>query len=265
MAEVADQDGVGESPGELWEHGLEQGEQRLNRSPLAAAATGFVGGFDVMIGVAIANVLAGRLAIVMPDKLATTLGASVFGIGFVLITLGRSELFTENFLIPVGAVLEGRRPARQLPVLWLATLGSNLLGMFVLALILSESTVLNRSAVFAVGRTATLLAERTPEAAFLSGVVAGLVMTLWTWLGLAIRTDVARVIVAMAIGFTIAAPTMNHVIVGSGEMMFGLLGGHTRATWGDAGANFLLALAGNLIGGTLFVTLTRFLQVRTDS
>jgi formate/nitrite transporter FocA (FNT family) len=90
-------------------------------------------------------------------------------------------------------------------------------------------------------------------------------MTLWTWLGLAIDTDVGRVLVAVAIGFTIAAPTMNHVIVGTGEMMFGVLGGHTIATWGDVGTNFLLALAGNLVGGTLFVTLSRFVQARTSS
>lgn len=218
-----------------------------------------------MIGVAVVSVLSGALTSVLPPKLASTLGASAFGIGFVLITLGRSELFTENFLIPVGAVLEQRRPARRLPTLWVPTLLANILGMFVLALILAQNTVLDHSAVVAGGHTADVLAHRTPGAAFLSAVLAGLVMTLWTWLGIAVRTDVSRVLVAMAIGFTIAAPTMNHVIVGTGEMMFGVLGGHTSATWGDVGLNFLLALAGNLIGGTLFVTLSRFVQARTDS
>jgi formate/nitrite transporter FocA (FNT family) len=58
---------------------------------------------------------------------------------------------------------------------------------------------------------------------------------------------------------------MNQVIVGTGEMMFGVLGGHSHATWGDVGVNFLLALGGNLVGGTLFVTLTRFVQARTGS
>jgi formate/nitrite transporter FocA (FNT family) len=259
------QDGEEHTPGALWEQGLEQGEQRLNRRPLAAAATGLVGGFDVMIGVTVASVLAGALSMVLPTKLASTLGASAFGIGFVLITLGRSELFTENFLIPVGAVMERRRPVRRLPTLWIPTLAANVLGMFILALILAQSTVLDHNAVVAAGHTADVLAQRTTLAAFLSAILAGLVMTLWTWLGLAVRTDVGRVLVALAIGFTIAAPTMNHVIVGTGEMMFGVLGGHSTATWGDIGVNFLLALAGNLVGGTLFVTLSRFVQARTDS
>jgi formate-nitrite transporter family protein len=110
-----------------------------------------------------------------------------------------------------------------------------------------------------------VFADRSAWAAFLSAVMAGLVMTLWTWLGIAVRTDIGRIFVALLIGFTIAAPNLNHVIVGTGEMMFGVLGGASQATWGDVGINFLLALAGNLVGGTIFVTLTRFVQAHTES
>ena len=259
------QQGPGQSPGALWAHGLEEGEDRLSRPPLSAAATGLVGGFDVMIGVAVAAVLAGSLSEVMPTKLAGVLGSLVFGVGLVLITIGRSELFSENFLIPVGAVVEGRKPLRRLPTLWVPTLVTNIAGMLVLALILSVGTVLDHTAIAAAGHTANVFADRSTRAAFLSAVIAGMVMTLWTWLGIAVRTDVGRVLVALVIGFTIAAPNMNHVIVGTGEMMFGVLGGATHATWGDVGVNFLLALAGNLVGGTIFVTLTRFVQARAEA
>jgi formate/nitrite transporter FocA (FNT family) len=255
----------GESPGTLWQHGLSEGDRRLRRRPLAAFSTGLVGGFDVMIGVAVATTVAGALAAVMPAKLASVLGALTFGVGFVLISVGRSELFSENFLIPVGAVLERQQPARRLPVLWVPTLVANIAGMLILSAIFSVSKVLDHSALVAAGHTAGVFATRGAGSAFLSAVIAGLVMTLWTWLGIAVRTDIGRIMVALAIGFTIAAPNLNHVIVGTGEMMFGVLAGHTQATWGDVGVNFLLALAGNLVGGTLFVTLTRFLQARTSS
>jgi formate/nitrite transporter FocA (FNT family) len=258
------EDGEGQSARVLWEQGLEEGEQRLRRGPLQAAATGLVGGFDVMVGVGVAAVLAGSLSEVLPAKLAAVLGSLAFGIGFVLISIGRSELFTENFLIPVGAVLERRRPATQLPRLWLPTLVANLAGMLVLALMLSSRTVLDHGAVVAAAHTANVFAQRGVGAAFLSAVIAGMVMTLWTWLGIAVRTDVGRILVALAIGFTIAAPNLNHVIVGTGEMMFGVLGGASHATWADVGTNFLIALAGNLVGGTLFVTLTRFVQARAE-
>jgi formate/nitrite transporter FocA (FNT family) len=255
----------GQSAGVLWAQGLQEGERRLSRRPLSAGATGLVGGFDVMIGVAIATTVAGALTSVLPAKLASVIGALTFGIGFVLISIGRSELFSENFLIPVGAVMERRQPLRRLPVLWLPTLAANIAGMFILAVIFSVSKVLDHSALVAAGHTANVFAQRSAGSAFLSAVVAGLVMTLWTWLGIAVRTDIGRVWVALLIGFTIAAPSMNHVIVGTGEMMFGVLGGHSSATWGDVGVNFALALGGNLVGGTLFVTLTRFVQARTGS
>jgi formate/nitrite transporter FocA (FNT family) len=109
-----------------------------------------------------------------------------------------------------------------------------------------------------------VFADRSAGAAFLSAVAAGLVMTLWTWLGIAIRTDIGRIVVALLVGFTITAPNMNHVIVGTGEMMFGVLGGASHATWGDIAINFMLALGGNLVGGMGFVTLTRFVQARTE-
>jgi formate/nitrite transporter FocA (FNT family) len=259
------EDGEAQSPSAIWDQGVAAGEQRLARKPFSAAATGLVGGFDVMIGVAVASVAAGALHSVLPTKLAAVLGALTFGIGFVLISIGRSELFSENFLIPVGAVMEGRAPIRRLPRLWVPTLGGNITGMLILALIFSQPMVLDHSAVVAAGHTADVFADRSTLAAFLSAVIAGIVMTLWTWLGIAVRTDIGRVVVALVIGFTIAAPSMNHVIVGTGEMMYGVLGGASHATWGDVGINFLLALAGNLVGGTLFVTLTRFLQARTES
>jgi formate/nitrite transporter FocA (FNT family) len=259
------ENGAAQSPSALWSQGLEEGERRLDRRPLAAAATGFVGGVDVMIGVAAATVLSGALSKVMPAHLASVIGAFVFGIGFVLITIGRSELFSENFLIPVGAVLERRQPLKRLPKLWVPTLATNVAGMFILAAIFSVPKVLDHSALVAAGHTATIFAQRGAWAAFLSAVIAGLVMTLWTWLGIAVRTDVGRVLVALVVGFTIAAPMLNHVIVGTGEMMFGVLSGQSHATWGDVGTNFLLALAGNLVGGTMFVTLTRFLQARAET
>lgn len=258
------EEGQNQSPAAMWEQGLQEGQRRLDRRLLSATATGLVGGFDVMIGVAIASVVAGSLAAVMPAHLAAVLGALTFGVGFVLISVGRSELFSENFLIPVGAVFEGIAPARRLLRLWIPTLAMNVLGMFILALIFSQSKVLDHSAIVAAGHTADVFAQRSALAAFLSAIIAGLVMTLWTWLAIAVRTDVGRVLVALVIGFTIAAPQMNHVIVGTGEMMFGVLGGQSRATWGEVGVNFLLALAGNLVGGTLFVTTTRFLQAKAE-
>jgi formate/nitrite transporter FocA (FNT family) len=57
-----------------------------------------------------------------PDAIA------VFPIGFIALLLARSELFTENFLVPVTARVAGHGSWPQLVRLWLVTLAANLAG-----------------------------------------------------------------------------------------------------------------------------------------
>ena len=257
--------GGNEPPTRIWVYGLEEGQRRLARRTITHAATGLVGGVDVMLGVTAASVLAGALSTVLPAKTAQVLGATAFGIGFVFITIGRSELFTENFLIPVAAVVERHSSVRSLARLWATTLAANVVGMLALSAVLAKAGVLDHDALKAGGHTADVFAARGAFAAFLSAVVAGTLMTVWTWLSTAARTDVARILVAFLVGYALAAPALNHVMVGTGEMMFGVLGGQTHlADWGAVWSNFGVALGGNLVGGTLFVTFTRFIQARSD-
>lgn len=253
-------------PSEIWVEGLDEGERRLARSSITHASTALVGGIDIMIGVAVTTVIAGSLSGLVPATTAGVVGSLAFGIGFVFLTIGRGELFTENFLIPVGTLLERRSSWRQLGRLWSVTLVANLVGMFIFAAILAKETVLDHSAVVAGGHTADVFAARDFSAALLSAICAGTLMTLWTWLNTAARTDIARVMIALLVGFALAAPQLNHVMVGTGEMMFGVLGGQAHvANWGAIGINFLISLAGNVIGGMGFVTLTRFVQARSAS
>jgi formate/nitrite transporter FocA (FNT family) len=66
------------------------------------------------------------------------------------------------------------------------------------------------------------------------------------------------------IGFVLAAPSLNHAVVSFGEMSFGILAGTGKAEWVDLAQNFPIAVAGNLIGGFVFVTIARFVQIRGE-
>lgn len=255
-------DDAAEQPAAIWSQAVEEGDRRLRRSALGEAATGVVGGAEVILGVVAASTLAGALAAELPAHTASVLGASVFGIGFVLITIGRSELFSENFLIPVSAVHAGRRSLGHLLRTWSVTLLANLVGLLALSALFARSGVIDHSALVAVGRTADVLAGRSLPSAFLSAVVAGIVMTLWTWLSVAARTDIGRIWIALVVGFLLTAPVMDHVVVGTGELMFGVLAGTTHAGWADVWSNLGIALAGNLVGGIGFVTISRGAQAR---
>ena len=252
-------------PDQIWEESVEEGERRLARSPLGLAATGAVGGVDVMLGILALTVVSGALAVAVPEQLAHVGGSLFFGIGFVLLVVGRSELFTENFLIPIAGLLRGHGSARRLALLWSVTAVANLVGIFVLAAIFTRAGLVPPETLDAAGKLADTFAERDFLTALLSAIVAGTAMTLFTWLTHAVEHDIARIAIAMLVGFLLAAPSLNHAIVSFGEMGFGLLAGTAKdATWTDLAQNFPVAVLGNLIGGLGFVTFFRILQVRGE-
>lgn len=254
----------GRGPDEIWQESLEEGHRRLSRGNLGLASTGLVGGVDVMLGILALTVTAGAVTAATDEHVGHLAGSLVFGIGFVLVVVGRSELFTENFLVPVNALLARRASPPQLARLWGLTLVGNLIGLALFALMLTRSGVLEPSTLEAAGTTADTFAQRGVVAALLSAVVAGTVMTLLTWLIHAVELDIGRIAIALVVGFLLAAPSLNHAVVSFGEMAFGILAGTAEATWADVARNVALAAVGNLAGGLGFVTLTRLLQARDE-
>src|SRR3954447_25513804 len=256
---------TGRDPDEIWGQSAEEGRRRLSRGPAGLAATGFVGGVDVMLGVMALTVVWGALAVTLPEAIAHVGGSLVFGIGLVLLVIGRSELFTENFLVPIAGAIRGRSGPADVARLWGVTMVANLAGLLVVAAILTRAGLVPPETLDAAGKTADTFAGRDMVAAFLSAVLAGTTMTLLTWLTHAAERDSARVLIAMLVGFVLAVPSLNHAVVSVGEMGFGLFAGTPeKATWTDLAQNFPVAVAGNLVGGFVFVTLARALQVRGE-
>ena len=105
---------------------VSEGSNRLDRPLVPLLATGFVGGIDVGVGVL-------AYLVVYHETGQPLLAATAFPIGFIALLLARSELFTENFLVPVTARIAGRGSWPQLVRLWLVTLAANLVGGLVMA------------------------------------------------------------------------------------------------------------------------------------
>ncbi len=252
------------TPEEIWTESLEEGERRLDRRWPALMATGFAGGADVMLGIVAVTVSTAGLSAAMPEPTAHVLAALLFGLAFVFITLGRAELFTENFLIPVGAVFADRAPAWMLWRMWGTTLVLNFVGLAVLAALVSVDGVLPSGSLHAAGVITNTLSDRSFIAALVSAIVAGVVMTAFTWVTTAAESGTARILAALLVGFLLIAPTFNHAVVGFGEMFLGLLAGTTHAGWIDLVRNVSIAILGNLIGGVGLVFTTRLAQVSGD-
>lgn len=254
----------GRSPEEIWEDSLDEGERRLQRNNVGLIATGFAGGVEVAFGLLAVTVVSGAVATFAGVQPSHVAGALFFGIAFVLITLGRAELFTENFFIPVSAVYAKRAPLSALVRMWGFTLVFNLVGLGAFLALLSIHGVLKPETIKAAGPLADTFGNRALLPAFISAIVAGTVMTLFTWVVAAAESASARVLVSLMVGFLLVAPSLNHAVVGFGEMLFGLLTNTTTATFGDLCGNLGVSIVGNLIGGVGLVFATRIAQVRGE-
>lgn len=230
-----------------------EGTARLERSTVSLLATGLMGGIDVSLGI---------LALfAVTETLGSHLLASLgFSVGFVVLTLAGSELFTENFLVPVAAVTAGHAPASSIARLWGGTLVCNLLGGWLLVLILMSAFPDLRPVAVDIGHHFVEL--EIGLRSFSLAVLAGGIITLMTWMELAGSAGI-RVVAAVIAGSLLALGEMNHVIVASLEMFAGLIVGAPYG-YGDWLRVFAWAALGNLVGGLGLVTVLRLAKIHSS-
>jgi formate-nitrite transporter family protein len=244
-------------PEEIYRETRREGRRRLSRPPLELAATALVGGFDVAVGVT-AYALVRRAV----DGQAGELAAAIaFGVGFVFIVVGRSELFTENFLIPVAGLERDKLGSwLKLGELWLVALVVNIVGGVVVTLIVTSHAVLPAGSDKPLVTLSEHIAGRSTLPSLLSALIAGALMTVMTWFveGAADSLGV-RIVMAWVTGAVIALGTFNHAIVSTLELVFGMRYG-ADVNVSELLANLGVAVVGNLAGGLVFVTFVRSVQ-----
>ena len=235
----------------------DEGDHRLNRSAVSLLATGAIAGIDVGIGVL------AKLS-VMEATGSELLGGLAFSIGFIAILLGQSELFTENFLIPVAAALRRRRSLPSLLRLWGLTGIGNLVGGWVMMAIIvlaipriSQSDVLLEVAFHFVEMG-------IGWEMFGSAILAGAAITLMTWMQQGASTLGGKLVAVSTIAFVLASTPLLHTVVSSLEM-FGALQRSAAFGYVDWAGVLGVAVIGNIIGGVVLVTMLRLVQARAET
>jgi formate/nitrite transporter FocA (FNT family) len=231
---------------------VEEGADRLHRPLISVLATGFLGGVDVGVGVL-------AYLVVKHETGQSLLAALAFTIGFIALLLARSELFTENFLVPVTAVAAGEGSLLALLRLWLATLITNLLGgLTMAAMVMIALPDLHRTAITAGAHYALL---GVSWRSFFLAVLAGAVITLLTRMQHATDEFGVKIVAAVVMPFVLVGAQLFHSVLDSILMFAGLLTGRATYGWLDWAGALGWASFGNLLGGIGLVTSIRLLRV----
>jgi formate-nitrite transporter family protein len=231
---------------------VDEGTQRLHRTWRTVLVTGTFGGMEVGLGVM-------AYLAVQHETGNHLLAGLAFGVGFVALLLAKSELFTENFLVPITALMAGEARWRDLLKLYGATLGANLVSgwlfmwLVVLAFpqwapTLTEAATHYVSAPF--GLQSVCLA-----------VLGGSTITLMTRMQHGTTSDGVKIVAAFAGGFLLAGLQLFHSILDS-LLIFGAIHAGAPIGYGDWLGWFGYTVVFNVLGGILLVTALRLLRTK---
>jgi formate/nitrite transporter FocA (FNT family) len=237
---------------EAFDRLIEEGDARLSRPLLPLMATGFLGGVDIGVGVL-------AYLVVKHETGNSLLAALAFSIGFVALLMARSELFTENFLVPVTALVAGHGTVLQLIRLWVVTLVMNLAGgLLVAGMIVVALPDVQQTAIEAGGHYAHL---GVSWRSFFLAVLGGTVITLLTRMQHASDNIGVKIVPAILMSFVLVGAQLFHSVLDSILIAAGLFSGGADYNWADWLGALLWSSFGNLIGGLVLVTSVRLLRV----
>jgi len=249
--------GVRLTAAEIFAVAVQTGEDELKRSSAGLALSGLAAGLGMgLTGLGSATIL---VATGNSGPTAELLAALLYPIGFIVVILGRAQLFTENTLFPVILALDRRRHVRNTLRLWAVVFVANVIGALLFAVLAMKTAALDpelRSALSSLGHRTT---QGSFEHIFWAGVIGGWIIALMAWLVSAARFTLGQIMLVYIMTFVVGAAHLAHCIAGSGEALSAVLAG--QATGGGYLLWLLGATLGNTVGGVLMVSLLNYGQV----
>lgn len=236
------------------------GDEELERPVSSLLWSGIAAGLMISFSVLGEAVFRARL----PDQpwriLVENLG---YSLGFLLVILGRMQLFTENTIKTVLPLMA--RPDlhlfRRVLRLWSIVLAANVVGAFVAAAFFAYTAALPASLLPAIEELSRHAVMTPPAEGFASAIPAGILIAAIVWMGP--QAKASEFFTVLAFTWLIAAGDFTHIVAGSVEMAYLALNG--MVGFGQAAFGFFLpVLAGNIVGGTAIFTLLAWGQVREE-
>lgn len=241
---------------EIYKQVATNARQELKRSNSSLAISGFAGGTFMglsALGTAIA------LSILGASPTSQMVSRLFYPLGFIVVIIGRSQLFTENTLYPVALVLAERREFWNTLRLWSIVLPSNVFGALAFASLASLTPALAPGIVKALVGLGLEAAQQPAATIFWSGVMGGWIIALAAWLVSGSHSITGSVAIIWMLTFVVGLGNFAHCVATSGEIFVAILSHH--GPWSLYAHWFPPAVLGNICGGIGMVTLLEYGQV----
>jgi len=237
-----------------------EGEAELARGFPALWWSALAAGISIGFSVLSQAMLSASLHGVPGGAVIADLGYSV---GFLIVILGRQQLFTENTLTAVLPIMVRKDWSGIWDVLrlWGIVLAANVVGCFLFAAFLAFSGALSADMTAAVTEIGRDLMANTPLEMFVKGIIAGWLIAALVWI--LPSAENTEIFIITLITYIIALGDFTHIIAGSVEAIYMWLVGE-ESFWRVFGVFFLPTLLGNVAGGTILFAVVSYAQVREE-
>ncbi|MEL6516523.1 MAG: formate/nitrite transporter family protein [Pseudomonadota bacterium] len=248
------------SPVLIYEVIRRDGEEEISRPTASLIWSGVAAGIVISFSVLGEAIFRTYLPNAPASYLIENLGYSM---GFLVVILGRMQLFTENTITTVLPVMHAGTLEVFLAMLrlWGIVLAANIVGAFIAGYFMTLPSAFAPEIRQAFNDLSQHAVGMGPWQSFIRGIPAGVLVASIVWM--MPSAEGGGFFIILAFTWLIAAGDFTHIIAGSVEMAHLLWLGDLSAS-AALFAFFLPVLAGNIIGGTAIFTMLAWGQVKNE-
>jgi formate-nitrite transporter family protein len=237
-----------------------EGETELRRPAGALCWSGLAAGLSMGFSIVAQGLLRAHLPDTSWRPLISNLGYSV---GFLVVVLGRQQLFTENTLTVILPLLARRNLTTLIAVarLWIIVLATNVAGAGLFAWTIGNTNIFTPQVRTAFAQIAIAAMAGGWSTVFLRGIFAGWLIATMVWMLPAAESSRPAIVIIMT--YLVSLGGLAHVVAGSVDVLYGVTTG--LAPW-SAYLKFIVpTLTGNVVGGVSLVAFFNHAQVFAEA
>ncbi|MBW8784210.1 MAG: formate/nitrite transporter family protein [Novosphingobium sp.] len=238
----------------------EEGEDELNRPLGSLFWSAVAAGVSIMASLSVSGALHHYAP---PAPWREAIVALGYPVGFLIVILGRMQLFTEQTVVailPLARETTSRNFGRVARLWSIVALG-NVVGSAAVAALASFGHVQPREVLEGMTAVAATLQERTWGETLMQAIPAGFIMAAVAWIRSAASDRGFAVVLVLT--YAIGLCGFAHVVAGAAEAWLLCWTGAASLGW-VLGGFVAPALIGNIVGGTGLFAVLAHAQVRQE-